>query len=1637
MAGGAFVKIALDSAELKKGVQNAQNTLRSFMSSINKWSGQVAMTSVVMTLPFKKALDAFAEFDLKMRQVKAITGESGSAIASLTEQARKLGRATSFTTAEVANAMVILGRIGFTSSEVGASVKAVMNLAKATGSELATAVNVAGNQLRIFGKDVSEIERVADIVTYTVNRSAMSLDDFQEAAAKAGPNFANSAGTIEQMAGSLAILANMGIKSSIAGTAVSRAIKQLADPQVDKMLRSYGIQVRDVGDNLLPLHHALANVARVMAKLPTAKRIRLAEDIFGARGSMAGLPLTMNSAEIDKFIKGFDQISGIAERTATDMDTGMFGALKRLASALNDVYISIGDLTSSTLVDWIESLSKAINRFSTSDGFFIYFTRTSVLALTLVGSFSILVKAISMFGIALGAMFNPLFKLEAMLDMTRKRQEDEAKAMQTAANVKKAADLRMIASEKARTAAELRASAQRNLIRAHEAAHAEREVGRRIAANNSAIASASGKKSSLALEAAPNLNALASNVSNLRSARSEALLARKDLNNQLAVARASGNAGQVANIRAQLAANGALLQTQKEQIRVAMEAHTAARNAVNEQIAQQDVLIANARAANAQLKEQEAQLHRNSVATMRDFRASQAAAQLAVKDAARANASATNAEAAIPASKPTFKEFLSKREAAIAAQRKTQLARQQAEEAQVYAERKAADERYYQNLIAHDRAAFESAQANSIAETNAKQRLLALNEQQIALRERDIQLAMQETEAKVAGINAEIAAQQQLIASLSANRKARRANYPQISQLRSSIDALNSQKQAVLANSEASVHAIEREIAGMRQRSAEHQAYLNQLQRERQIRERVFVKTNEGNQELLHRSRFAAVDSSGNVLRKQQEVTNAIKAERNATIALSGADMKSMEITRRKINVLMKCGGTHLMLAGLSKKHYQEILKLSFADVASAARSAGASKIRVAALMVETAVAKALATAMGLLKASFDLIAAHPIMTALIVLVGYYSLLRKGMDNAAKSAAGNADAAQKQYEEMTKKGEALKENMKAEQESIGYLIELEKQGYATAEQQKAARKIIDELNSKYGEFGITMQEVTGKINGAMNAQKKLNAEQKSSASAQNLDEQGSLQQIVNTQKSALLANSQKNSSFFKNMFLHNNGGVNGKRMDLIKMLGYEWEKDRTAMWLGIDDGKWVNSRMENLYKMNPNELQNYREQVHSAWVAVTSWGSNYSTEAENVKNILDAIDDLIEKRKQLIQLQKEGVEIGKEEAHPEVKNVPNEQDAKSAMQAMEEMAAANRRNAQEQFGQTLDDIRNKRLEYAKNAGTAYRFYENEMKMAQSNMDNYDGVVPVNAVGMNTKLGVYGRGNIDLFDMGAIVDENGDRIVQKGVGIVENGLNVLIPTLVRDLNGEMKELSKEEAIDYYRRTGQYLGKFSTRREMYTYSDELARQQAEYQSNRSNDYVVAQVAALRASENLIRIADAQKQQDMAFDDQIARARENEFFTNGEKELSRQKELDNFGGALKVLTGLINFNAAAWRNATAEYNRTLADARKAGVFNGTATEDVVKAFEERLGGLRKQIEIQRDREIQLRKEYNSSIQTQSAGSFSARALDRLVGRNPVQERIAEATRRTAEYLARITELDRQKLRAQNDFNNALGTV
>ncbi len=354
-AGKSFVELGVND-KVTRALRRLERRFKAFGNAVRKVGLGMAKVGAIAAAGLGLALRPFVKFDDTMRSVGAVVGATREQFQALREEAKRLGAETSFSASQVAGAMLELGRAGFDSGAILASIANVLDLARATGTDLPRAAEIAGAALRGFGLDADEMGRVADVLTATANKSAQTLEDLFESLKVVAPIASAAGESIEDIAAALGVLANNGIKGSLAGNAIARAYKNLSNEATRASLAAKGVTVVDGAGDLRSLADIINDIADATAGLGSADRLAFFEELFG-RGQAAALKLAESGEAARELADALRAAGGDASRVAKEMDAGIGGALRRFLSAAEGIAIAIGDALAPTLIEWADGLS--------------------------------------------------------------------------------------------------------------------------------------------------------------------------------------------------------------------------------------------------------------------------------------------------------------------------------------------------------------------------------------------------------------------------------------------------------------------------------------------------------------------------------------------------------------------------------------------------------------------------------------------------------------------------------------------------------------------------------------------------------------------------------------------------------------------------------------------------------------------------------------------------------------------------------------------------------------------------------------------------------------------------------------------------------------------------------------------------------------------------------------------------------------------------------------------------------------------------------------------------------------------------------------------------------------------------------
>ena len=352
--GKVIIETLLDASGIEKGL------------SIIKG----AIASISFGLLTKDIIDVGSSFESTMTKVGAISGATESQLKDLEAAAKDMGKTSVFSASQAAEAMTYMGMAGWDSTEMIAGLPGIMNLAAASGEDLANVSDIVTDGLTAFGKSAGDSGRLADILAAAAVNANTNVGMLGESFKYVAPVAGALKYSMEDTTLALSLMANAGIKSSQAGTSLRTAISRMVSPtknakeQMDKL----GISVTDSQGNMKPLVQVLEEMRGSFGNLSEAEQAEAASAIFG-KEAMSGMLAVINASDkdfydlkeaIDGSSEAFDGM-GTAAGLADQMVQNFSGQMTLLGSALEGAKLAIWENLEQPLTNLAKVATDSVN----------------------------------------------------------------------------------------------------------------------------------------------------------------------------------------------------------------------------------------------------------------------------------------------------------------------------------------------------------------------------------------------------------------------------------------------------------------------------------------------------------------------------------------------------------------------------------------------------------------------------------------------------------------------------------------------------------------------------------------------------------------------------------------------------------------------------------------------------------------------------------------------------------------------------------------------------------------------------------------------------------------------------------------------------------------------------------------------------------------------------------------------------------------------------------------------------------------------------------------------------------------------------------------------------------------------------
>ena len=362
--GKVVIETDLDSSGIEKGLKSLGSiTAKGLKTATTTIAGTATALAGVSTAAIKVGSD----FEAQMSRVKAISGATGEEFDQLRQQAIDLGADTAFSASQAAQGMENLAAAGFETDEIMSAMPGMLDLAAASGEDLAASADIAASTLRGFGLEASEAGHVADVLAENANRTNSSVAETGEAMKYIAP-LARAAGiSMEETAAAIGIMANAGIQGSQAGTTLRGALSRLSKPTdiMQQAMDELGVSFYDSEGKMLSLAEQVGMLQRAMEGMTDEQKNNYLVTLYGQE-ALSGMLALINEGpdSLSSLTAAYEACDGSAKAAAETMQDNLKGAVEQLSGSAETLGIVFYDSVAENLKNAAQVATDSVNNIT-------------------------------------------------------------------------------------------------------------------------------------------------------------------------------------------------------------------------------------------------------------------------------------------------------------------------------------------------------------------------------------------------------------------------------------------------------------------------------------------------------------------------------------------------------------------------------------------------------------------------------------------------------------------------------------------------------------------------------------------------------------------------------------------------------------------------------------------------------------------------------------------------------------------------------------------------------------------------------------------------------------------------------------------------------------------------------------------------------------------------------------------------------------------------------------------------------------------------------------------------------------------------------------------------------------------------
>lgn len=367
MADGKIViETGLDTKGIETGLKKVSSIAKTgIATAVTAISGMSTALAGVAGYSIKVG----SSFEAGMSKVQAVSGASNEQLQRLSDKAKEMGATTKFSATEAADAMNYMAMAGWKTEDMLNGIDGIMNLAAASGEDLATTSDIVTDALTAFGLSASDSTHFADVLAAASSNANTNVSMMGETFKYVAPVAGSLGYSAEDCAVAIGLMANSGIKASQSGTALRSMFSRLAKPskEVKEAMEKLNISLTDSHGNMKSLDTLMGDLRNSFSGLSESEKAEMASSLAGQE-AMSGLLAIVNASDAD-FNKLKDAIygaDGASEKMAETTQDNLQGKITILKSTIEGLGIKIYEEIEDPMKEAAEGATDSVGQISSA-----------------------------------------------------------------------------------------------------------------------------------------------------------------------------------------------------------------------------------------------------------------------------------------------------------------------------------------------------------------------------------------------------------------------------------------------------------------------------------------------------------------------------------------------------------------------------------------------------------------------------------------------------------------------------------------------------------------------------------------------------------------------------------------------------------------------------------------------------------------------------------------------------------------------------------------------------------------------------------------------------------------------------------------------------------------------------------------------------------------------------------------------------------------------------------------------------------------------------------------------------------------------------------------------------------------------